>query len=215
MNLIWILAHKRNNILELFTSISGGVDMNFLEERIVKDGIVKEGNVLKVDSFLNHQIDTELMCALADDAINYFGDVKVTKVLTIETSGIAVAFPVANKLRVPLVFAKKSKSAINDGSNVYTAEIKSFTRNTVSTVTVDKRFISEGENILIVDDFLAEGNAALGLIDIVKQGKGNVVGMSAAIEKFFQGGHEKIEAMGIPVYCPASIKGFKDKKVVF
>lgn len=188
--------------------------MNYLEEKILSDGKIINEDILKVDSFLNHQIDPKTIRETAKLIVSRFP--KADKVLTIETSGIVIAYAVSELMGdIPVVFAKKSKSAINDCSNVYTAEIKSFTRNTVSTVTVDRRFISEGENILIVDDFLAEGNAALGLIDIVKQGKGNVIGMSAAIEKFFQGGHEKIEAMGIPVYCPASIKGFKDKKVIF
>ena len=141
---------------------------------------------------------------------------KADKVLTIETSGIAIAFAVAEKLGdVPVVFAKKSKSAINDCSNVYMSEIKSFTRNTVSTVTVDKRFLNKGEKILIVDDFLAEGNAGVGLINICKQAQSEVIGFSAAIEKYFQGGHEKIVSLGIDVYCPASIKSFIENKPVF
>lgn len=188
--------------------------MNYLEEKIVTEGKIINNEILKVDSFLNHQIDPKTIRETAKLIVARFP--KADKVLTIETSGIAIAYAVSELLGdVPVVFAKKGKSAINDCSNVYTAQIKSFTRNTVSTVTVDKRFISKDENILIVDDFLAEGNAALGLIDIVKQGGAKVIGMSAAIEKFFQGGHEKIEAIGIPVYCPASVKEFKDNKPVF
>ena len=188
--------------------------MNFLEEKILADGRIINNEIIKVDSFLNHQIDPKTIRETAKLIIARFP--KADKILTIETSGIVIAYAVAELLGdVPVVFAKKSKSAINDCSNVYTTEIKSFTRNTISSVTVDKKYICENENILIVDDFLAEGNAALGLIDLIKQGKGNVVGVSAAIEKYFQGGHEKIEKMGIPVYCPASIKDFKDNKPVF
>jgi len=188
--------------------------MNFLEEKILSEGRILNNEILKVDSFLNHQIDPVTIKEIAKLIVGKFP--KADKVLTIETSGIAIAFAVAELLNnVPVVFAKKSKSAINDCSNVYLSEIKSFTRNTVSQVTVDKRFISEAENILIVDDFLAEGNAGLGLIDICNQAKAKVVGFSAAIEKYFQGGHEKIENLGIEVYCPASIKEFKDNKPVF
>lgn len=188
--------------------------MNFLEEKIYNEGRIINNEIIKVDNFLNHQIDPKTIRETAKLIIARFPN--TDKVLTIETSGIVIAYAVAELLGdIPVVFAKKSKSAINDCSNVFTAEIKSFTRNTISTVTVDKKYINEGEKILIVDDFLAEGNAALGLIDIVKQGKGQVVGMSAAIEKYFQGGHKKIEELGIPVYCPASIKDFKDNKPVF
>lgn len=188
--------------------------MNYLESKILSDGRILNEDILKVDSFLNHQIDPKTIRETAKLIVAKFP--KADKILTIETSGIVIAYAVAELMGdIPVVFAKKSKSAINDCSNVYTTEIKSFTRNTISTVTVDKRFINEGENILIVDDFLAEGNAALGLIDLCKQGNAKVVGMSAAIEKYFQGGHEKIEKMGIPVYCPASIKEFKDKKPIF
>ena len=188
--------------------------MNYLEEKILAEGKIINNDILKVDSFLNHQIDPKTIKEIAKLIVERFP--KADKVLTIETSGIAIAFAVAELLGdVPVVFAKKSKSAINDYSNVYKTEIKSFTRNTVSTVTVDKRFIVESENILIVDDFLAEGNAAIGLISLVEQGKANVVGFSSAIEKYFQGGHEKIEKLGIPVYCPASIKEFKNNKPVF
>lgn len=189
-------------------------NMNYLENKILTEGKIINDDILKVDSFLNHQIDPKTIRETAKLIVNVFP--KADKILTIETSGIVIAYAVAELLGdIPVVFAKKSKSAINDCSNVYMTEIKSFTRNTVSTVTVDKRFINRGEKILIVDDFLAEGNAAIGLINLVKQGEAKVVGVSAAIEKFFQGGHEKIEKIGIPVYCPASIKSFKDNKPFF
>ena len=188
--------------------------MKALEDRILNEGIIINNDILKVDSFLNHQIDPDLIDQLAEDIINFFKDVRVDKVLTIETSGIAIAYAVARLLKTPIVFAKKSKSA-TVGDDVFTTEIKSFTRNLISTVTVRNKYLNENENILIVDDFLAEGNAALGLIDICNQAKSNVVGFATAIEKGFQGGRKRIEAAGIKVYSGAIIKEFKDNKPVF
>ena len=188
--------------------------MKTLEDKIFNEGIIINNDILKVDCFLNHQIDTVLIDELALDIIDFFKDTKVDKVLTIETSGIAIAYAVARVLRVPIVFAKKSKSA-TVGDDVYTTEIKSFTRNIVSKVTVGNKYLREKENILIVDDFLAEGNAALGLIDLCNQAKANVVGFATAIEKGFQGGRKKIEDNGIKVYSGAIIKEFKDNKPVF
>ena len=188
--------------------------MKALEDKIFNEGIIINNDILKVDCFLNHQIDTVLIDELALDIIDFFKDTKVDKVLTIETSGIAIAYAVARVLRVPIVFAKKSKSA-TVGDDVYTTEIKSFTRNIVSKVTVGNKYLREKENILIVDDFLAEGNAAMGLIDLCNQAKANVVGFATAIEKGFQGGRKKIEANGIKVYSGAIIKEFKDNKPVF
>ena len=170
--------------------------MKTLEDKIFNEGIIINNDILKVDCFLNHQIDTVLIDELALDIIDFFKDTKVDKVLTIETSGIAIAYAVARVLRVPIVFAKKSKSA-TVGDDVYTTEIKSFTRNIVSKVTVSNKYLREKENILIVDDFLAEGNAAMGLIDLCNQAKANVVGFATAIEKGFQGGRKKIEDNGI------------------
>ena len=188
--------------------------MKLLEERILKDGVIINNDILKVDSFLNHQIDTVLIDELAEDMINFFKDVKVDKVLTIETSGIAIAYAVARILRKPIVFAKKSKSA-TVGDDVYTTEIKSFTRNLVSKVTVSNKYLRANENVLLVDDFLAEGNAAIGLIDLCNQAKANVVGFATAIEKGFQGGRKKIEACGVKVYSGAIIEAFENNKPVF
>lgn len=189
--------------------------MKELEERILRDGIILNNDIIKVDSFINHQIDINIVKAYAREVKNSFSNVKVDKILTIETSGIAIAFAVAEAFdNVPLLFAKKSKSQTVD-NNVYSSEIKSFTRNLVSKVTVSNRFLHEGENILIVDDFLAEGNAAMGLIDICKQAKANVIGVTAMIEKGFQGGRKRIEDEGIKVYSGAIIKEFKDNKPIF
>ena len=192
-----------------------GNNMKLLEERILQDGVVINNDILKVDSFINHQIDVNLINAFADEVKNYFKDKPVDKILTIETSGIAMAYAVAEKFaNVPLVFAKKSKSATVD-ENVYKAEIKSFTRNMVSTVTVAKPYLKKGEHILIVDDFLAEGNAALGLIDMCEQAGSIVVGFADVIEKEFQGGKNRIQEKGIEVFSGAVIKAFKNNKPIF
>lgn len=189
--------------------------MKKLEEKILQDGVIINNEIIKVDNFLNHQIDVSLIKEFALEVKKFFSDVRVDKVLTIETSGIAIAFAVAEAFdNIPLVFAKKSKSQITD-DNVYSFQTKSFTRKTVSDVTVDKRFIKENENILIVDDFLAEGNAGVGLLHICHAGKANVVGFATVIEKAFQGGRQRLEELGVKVYAGASIKAFKDNKPVF
>ena len=169
--------------------------MNFLEERIVKDGIVKPGNVLKVDSFLNHQMDIALMEEIGREFKRRFADKPITKVLTIEASGIAIAYPVAREFGVPLVFAKKSKS-INIEGDMYVAEVESFTHKNKNQVIVSKKFLHEGEHILIVDDFLANGCALQGLISIVESAGAIVEGCGIVIEKGFQVGGRAIRNMG-------------------
>ena len=189
--------------------------MKLLEDRILEDGIIINNDILKVDSFLNHQIDTSLTRELAKDIADSFRNDKVNKILTIETSGIPLAFAVAEELgNLPLVFAKKSKSA-TVGDDVYKAEIKSFTRNITSTATVANKYLNKGDVILIVDDFLAEGNAALGLLDLCHQAGAKVIGVAVAIEKGFQGGRNKLEALDIKVCSGANIKAFINNKPVF
>ena len=189
--------------------------MKQLEERIIKDGIIINNDILKVDSFLNHQIDTELTRSIAKEIAETFKGFGVNKILTIETSGLPVSFAVAEEMgNLPLVFAKKSKS-LTVGNDVYKAEIKSFTRNISSTVTVSEKYLKRGDTVLIVDDFLAEGNAALGLLDLCNQAGAKVVGVAVEIEKGFQGGRDKLEALGLKVYSGANIKAFVDNKVVF
>lgn len=187
--------------------------MKLLEDRILEDGIIINNDILKVDSFINHQIDVSLTRALAKEIATLYPG--VNKILTIETSGIPLAFAVAEELNnLPLVFAKKSKSAIV-GNDVYKAEIKSFTRNICSTVTVSQKYLNNQDVILIVDDFLAEGNASLGLIDLCNQANAKVIGVAVAIEKGFQGGRKKLEDLGIKVYSGACVKAFKDNKPIF
>ena len=169
--------------------------MNFLEERIVKDGVVKEGNVLKVDSFLNHQMDVDLLNEIGKEFHRRFADKSITKVLTIEASGIAIAYAVAQAFGVPLLFAKKSKSVNIDG-DMYTAEVESFTHKNKNQIIVSKRFLSADDRVLIVDDFLANGCALMGLISIVKSAGASVEGLGIAIEKGFQNGGRVIRNLG-------------------
>ena len=190
--------------------------MNFLEERIVKDGIVKEGNVLKVDSFLNHRMDVELIDEIGREFYRRFKDAGVTKILTIEASGIALAYSAARCFGVPFVFAKKSKSVNIDG-DVYMAEIESFTHKCVNRVIVSKKFLGRGERILIIDDFLANGCALAGLISIVEEAGAEVVGIGIAIEKGFQNGGENIRSLGYRLESLAIVESMdvNEKKVVF
>ena len=170
--------------------------MRLLEERIQKDGIVREGNVLKVDSFLNHQMDVRLFKEFGKEFRRLFADKKVTKILTIEASGIGIACIVAEYFDVPVVFAKKSKSK-NIAGEVYTSKVESFTHNKTYDVIVAKSFINENDKVLLIDDFLANGNALKGLIDIVKSAGAELVGAGIAIEKGFQKGGAELRASGV------------------
>lgn len=169
--------------------------MNFLEERILRDGIVKPGNVLKVDSFLNHQMDISLLDEIGREFRRRFADKQITKVLTIEASGIAIAYPVAREFGVPMVFAKKSKS-INIDGEMYVAEVESFTHKNKNTVIVSKKFLKPEDKVLIIDDFLANGCALQGLISIVESAEAEVMGLGIAIEKGFQEGGYRIRNLG-------------------
>ncbi len=169
--------------------------MNCLEQRIVKDGIVREGNVLKVDSFLNHQMDIELYDEMGKEWKRRFEGKNITKILTIEASGIGIACIAAYHFKVPVVFAKKAKSVNIDG-DVYCAEVESFTHKNKNQVIVSKRYLSEDDHILIIDDFLANGCALQGLIQIVNASGATVEGIGIAIEKGFQNGGTIIRNLG-------------------
>lgn len=169
--------------------------MNFLEERILKDGIVKEGNVLKVDSFLNHQMDVKLFDEIGAEFKRRFDGVQVDKILTIEASGIGIACMVARHFDVPVIFAKKSKSVNIDG-DVFVTEVESFTHKCKNQIMVSKKFLNPGENVLIIDDFLANGCALQGLISIVSSAGANVAGIGIVIEKGFQQGGQIIRNLG-------------------
>ena len=172
--------------------------MNFLEERILKEGVIKEGNVLKVDSFLNHQMDVGLMDEIGKEFHKRYADTPITKVLTIEASGIAIAYATARCFGVPLVFAKKSKS-INIDGNMYTAEVESFTHKNKNQVIVSKKFLTPDDKVLIVDDFLANGCALQGLIAITEMAGAKVAGIGIVIEKGFQHGGRIIRNLGYPL----------------
>ena len=190
--------------------------MNFLEERIIKDGIVKEGNVLKVESFLNHQMDIALMEEIGKEFHKRFSDKPITKVLTIEASGIAIGYAAAKYFGVPLVFAKKAKSVNIDG-DMYTAEVESFTHKNKNQVIVSKKFLSENDHVLIVDDFLANGCALQGLIAIAESAGATVEGIGIAIEKGFQIGGRIIRNLGYHLESLAIVDGMdaETKTIVF
>jgi len=184
--------------------------MNFLEERIQKDGVVKAGKVLKVDSFLNHQMDVELLEQIGAEFKKRFEGKKIDKILTIESSGIAIAVIAARYFKVPVVFAKKSRSVNIDG-DVFVTEVESFTHKCVNRVVVSKKFISEGENILIIDDFLANGCALQGLIAIVAEAGAKVAGIGIAVEKGFQVGGRVIRNLGYHLESLAIVESMDEE----
>lgn len=179
--------------------------MNCLEEKILKDGIVKEGNVLKVDGFLNHQMDIELFNEMGKEWKRRFAGKEITKILTIEASGIGIACIVAQHFGVPVVFAKKSKSINLDG-DVYTAEVESFTHKNKNQVIVSKKFLSEDDHVLLIDDFLANGCALQGLIQIVQSSGAAIEGIGIAIEKGFQAGGRMIRNLGFQLESLAIVE---------
>lgn len=180
--------------------------MNFLEERISKDGIVKEGNVLKVDSFLNHQMDIELFDQMGKEFKKRFAGRQINKIVTIEASGIGIACVVARHFHVPVVFAKKSKS-INIDGEMYVAEVESFTHKCKNQVIVSKRFLTPADRVLIIDDFLANGCALQGLISIISEAGATVEGIGIAIEKGFQVGGRMIRNLGYQLESLAIVDG--------
>lgn len=179
--------------------------MKLLEDRIRKDGVVKPGNILKVDSFLNHQMDVELFNEMGAEFRRLYADRPINKILTIEASGIGIACIAAQHFHVPVVFAKKSQSVNLDGE-MYTAKIESFTHKRTYDVIVAKKFISPDDHILIIDDFLANGCACLGLIDIIRSAGATVEGVGIAVEKGFQEGGKKIRDLGIHVESLAIVE---------
>ena len=184
--------------------------MKLLEERIRKDGTVKAGNVLKVDSFLNHQMDIDLFNEMGKEWARLFADRKITKILTVEASGIGIACVAAQHFHVPVVFAKKSQSVNIDGE-VYSTKIESFTHKRVYDVIVSKKFLHPEDQSLIIDDFLANGCALEGLIDIVNKAGASVEGVGIAVEKGFQKGGDLIRSKGIRVESLAIVESMDDK----
>lgn len=189
--------------------------MKELEDRILKDGKCLPGGVLKVDNFINHQMDSMLMFSCAVEFVRLFAGLKVDKILTIEASGIAPAIFAGYLMKVPVVFAKKAVPRTMDSA--YVTTVHSFTKNRDSTVFVSREYLNKGERVLVIDDFLACGNAALGLADICAQAGASVQGFGFLVEKTFQGGRALIEKTfpGVPVESLAAIAALDDGKVVF
>ena len=188
--------------------------MELLEQRILSDGHLLPGGILKVDNFLNHQMDPMLIRAMAQEWYRLFKDDGVNKIFTIEASGIAMAILVGLEFQCPVVFAKKSKSS-NISDNLYQTEIPSFTHGNTNTVVVSKDYLLPTDRVLMIDDFLATGAAFIGLRDLVGQAGATLVGAGAAIEKRFQGGGDKLREMGVRVESLARIVQMDDKGIVF
>lgn len=180
--------------------------MDSLKEKILKEGTLKPNNILKVDSFLNHQIDVAFMNEIGKEFKRIFSNVKVDKIVTIEASGIAIACIASQYFdHVPVIFAKKTESK-NLGDDVYKSKVYSYTKGREYDIMLSKSYVKENENILVIDDFLANGAAALGLIDLLRQANANIVGIGIVIEKSFQVGAERIEKEGIRLESLARIK---------
>lgn len=188
--------------------------MQLLKDRIRKDGVIKDGNVLKVDSFLNHQMDIALINEMGKEFRRRFPDESINKILTIEASGIGMAVLTGLVFDCPVVFAKKSKT-INLSDDVYSTTVYSFTHQVSKQVLVSKRYLNPGDRVLIVDDFLANGAALEGLCDIVEQAGATVVGAAIAIEKAFQPGGAKLRARGLRIESLARIESMSDDSIVF
>lgn len=188
--------------------------MKLLEQRILADGVVKPGNILKVDSFLNHQLDPQLFYEMAQEIKRLFAGERIDKVLTVEASGIAMAVMTGYALGRKAAFAKKSKSK-NISDSVYSSEVVSFTHGNTNTVILSKEYLHPGERVLIVDDFLATGAALIGLRDIVQQAGAELVGAAIAIEKVFQGGGNQLRAEGMRIESLARIAAMSDNSLTF
>ncbi len=187
--------------------------MKRIEELILERGEIKPGNILKVDSFLNHQIDVEVLSEIADAFIEHFGKKEITRILTIEASGIAIAVALASKLKVPVVFAKKTES-LNLDTDRYTSRVYSYTKQKEYTIQISKRYLQAEDKVLIVDDFLALGSAAKGLIDLCNQAQAELVGMGIVIEKAFQDGGKELREQGIDLCSLARIEAFNEDGTV-
>ena len=196
--------------------LRGGSKMQLLEERIRKDGVIKTGNVLKVDGFLNHQMDVELFNEMGKELRRLFPSEKINKILTIEASGIGIACIAAQYFKVPVVFAKKSQSINLDGEQ-YTTRIESFTHKRIYDVIVSKKYLSKEDHVLIIDDFLANGCAVAGLIELVQSAGAYIEGVGIAIEKGFQKGGELLRSKGLRVESLAIVESMNDEtgEIVF
>lgn len=190
-------------------------DMSYLKEKIIKDGVVVDESVLKVDSFLNHQIDPTVLKEVTNEIVEYFKDKEITKVMTIEASGIAPAIQVAAHFDVPMLFAKKAAPSTLKNEDLFETEIHSYTKNVTSRVIVSKEYLSADDKVLIIDDFLANGEAAMGLIDLVQQAGGEVAGVGICVEKSFQPGRQKLDDAGIDVFSISRVASLENNVVTF
>lgn len=188
--------------------------MQLLKDRILRDGTVRDGHILKVDNFINHQIDVELFNEIGKEFKRRFEDERINKILTIEVSGIALACIAAQYFNVPVVFAKKH-SGINMDPDSFESDVFSYTKKVSYKVRVSKKYLSSDDNILVIDDFLASGSAVSGLIDIIAQANAKLSGVGIVIEKSFQEGRTLLEDKGIKLESLAIIDSFKDGQVVF
>lgn len=188
--------------------------MKLLEERILKDGVVLGEDVLKVDNFLNHQIDPVLMQAMGDEFARYFTDKGITKILTVETSGIAPSVFAGLALGIPVIFARKHKS-LTLTDNLYTSSVYSFTKKTTNDITISRNYLTENDHVLLIDDFLANGQAAKGLVDICQQAEASIAGIGIGIEKSFQPGRKDLENLGFDILSLARIRAFENGVVKF
>ena len=189
--------------------------MSYLKEKMLKDGVVVNENVVKVDSFLNHQLDPRVLKEISKEFVRYFKEKKITKIMTIEASGIAPAILVASEFDVPMLFAKKSEPSTMKSDDQYSTDVHSFTKNLTSRVLVSKKYLSKDDKVLIIDDFLANGEAALGLMDLVEQAGGETVGVGICVEKSFQPGRQKIVDKGVDVFSIVRIASLADNKITF
>ena len=185
-----------------------------MEDKILSEGKVLPGDILKVDCFLNHRIDVPFLLEMGEEIARLYKDVPVNKILTIETSGIPIAFAAAQYMNVPVVFVKKNKSG-NISDDVYSSRVASFTRKNVYDAVVSKEFLNSEDKVLVIDDFLAKGNALTGLIDIINQAGATLLGCAIAIEKGFQGGGDELRAKGVRVDSLAIIESMTENSLSF
>ncbi len=201
-------------IERVYILVGRRISLKALEDKILKEGNVLPGNILKVDCFLNHSIDVYFLLEMGKEIAELYKDDSVNKILTIETSGIPIAFAAAQYMNVPVVFAKKNKSG-NISEDVYSSRVTSFTKKNVYDAIVSKEFLSEEDNVLIIDDFLAKGNALNGLIDIIGQAGASFAGCAIAIEKGFQGGGDALREKGIRVDSLAIVESMTEDSLTF
>ncbi|QSF13814.1 xanthine phosphoribosyltransferase [Mycoplasma sp. Mirounga ES2805-ORL] len=188
--------------------------MKKLKEKIVQEGTILNENILKIDSFINNQIDSILMNDIANEFYEVFKSYSPNKIMTVESSGIAPAILVALKFKIPLIIVRKEQSLISD-KDVYSSKIQSFTKNKIFAATISKQYLTKNDNVLIIDDFLASGQAILGCLNLINQAKAKNIGVGIIVEKTFQLGRQKLEDLNINVHSLARIKSLKNNKVEF